>query len=262
MAGEHVVDSRLVSTHHLTDDHSLAHAWESVAPEWIEWARAPQHDSYWRYHRDLFLELLPPPPLKLLDLGCGEGRLPRDLKALGYEVSGVDCSTTMVAAAIDMDPSGEYRVADAGDSGYADASFDAVVAFLSLHDVDHLDAAVAEVARVLRADGRLCMALIHPLNSAGPFDSSSPDAHFRLDGPYLRPRKYEDTVERGDYRMRFVSAHRPFGAYFESLERHGLLVERVREIPDGDPSPIVQPGQRYLGVPLFLHVRAVKHRVP
>lgn len=262
MAADRVVESRLVSTYDLGDAHSLAHAWESVAADWIEWARAPGHDSYWRYHRDLFLDLLPPPPLKLLDMGCGEGRLPRDLKALGYDVSGVDFSPTMVAAAIEMDPRGSYRVADAGATGCADASFDAVVAFLSLHDVDDLDGAIGEVARVLRPDGRLCMALIHPLNSAGLFDSSSPDAQFRLEGPYLRPRKYEDTVERGDYRMRFASAHRPFGAYFESLERHGLLVERVREVPDGDPSQVLQPGQRYLGVPLFLHVRAVKHHVP
>ena len=261
MAGERVVDSRLVWTKDLTDDHLLAHAWESVAPDWIEWARAPGHDSYWRYHRDLFLDLLPPPPLKLLDLGCGEGRLPRDLKTLGYDASGVDASPTMVAAALEMDPNGEYRVADAGNTGCADASLDTVVAFLSLHDVDDLDAAVGEVARVLRPDGRLCMALIHPLNSAGRFDSSNPDAQFRLEGPYLRPRKYEDTVERGDYRMRFASAHRPFGVYFESLERHGLLIERLREIPDGDPSQILQPGQRYLGVPLFLHIRAVKHSV-
>jgi hypothetical protein len=39
----------------------LAAAWEQHAPEFIAWARKPDHDSYWRFHRDQFLELLPPP---------------------------------------------------------------------------------------------------------------------------------------------------------------------------------------------------------
>ena len=34
--------------------------WTAVAPEWITWARVPGHDSYWRFHRDRFLDLLPP----------------------------------------------------------------------------------------------------------------------------------------------------------------------------------------------------------
>jgi len=37
----------------------LRQAWEENAAAWVEWARAPGHDSYWRFHRDLFLELGP-----------------------------------------------------------------------------------------------------------------------------------------------------------------------------------------------------------
>jgi predicted TPR repeat methyltransferase len=34
----------------------------------------------------------------MLDLGCGEGRLSRDLKALGHQFAGLDASPTMLAA--------------------------------------------------------------------------------------------------------------------------------------------------------------------
>jgi hypothetical protein len=40
---------------------SLRDAWEAEARNWVAWARAPGHDSYWQFHRDRFLELLPPP---------------------------------------------------------------------------------------------------------------------------------------------------------------------------------------------------------
>jgi hypothetical protein len=39
----------------------LAAAWEKNSPDFVAWARTPGHDSYWRFHRDLFFELLPPP---------------------------------------------------------------------------------------------------------------------------------------------------------------------------------------------------------
>jgi 2-polyprenyl-3-methyl-5-hydroxy-6-metoxy-1,4-benzoquinol methylase len=70
----------------------LSVSWEAEARQWIQWARTPGHDSYWRFHRDQFLRLLPPPGRQTLDIGCGEGRLARDLKELGHRVVGIDSS--------------------------------------------------------------------------------------------------------------------------------------------------------------------------
>jgi 2-polyprenyl-3-methyl-5-hydroxy-6-metoxy-1,4-benzoquinol methylase len=54
--------------------------------------------SYERFHRDRFLELVPQPGRLTLDIGCGEGRLSRDLNAHGHTVIRVDGSPTMVGA--------------------------------------------------------------------------------------------------------------------------------------------------------------------
>src|SRR5215831_18745532 len=135
----------------------LRSEWERHAVEWIAWARKPGHDTYWLFHRDAFLELVPQPNGRTLDLGCGEGRVTRDLAALGHDVVGVDSSPTLVAAAREADHEMELHLADAAALPFADASFGLVVAFMSLHDIDDLFGAVGETARVLVPGGRLCL---------------------------------------------------------------------------------------------------------
>ena len=106
---------------------NLRAKWEAHASHWIKWARAPGHDSYWRFHRDQFLQLLPAPGRRTVDVGCGEGRLTRDLKKLGHRVIGIDGSPTLVAAARAFDSSMDIRLADAAALPIEDASADLVV---------------------------------------------------------------------------------------------------------------------------------------
>src|SRR3954452_22157598 len=160
------------------DASDLAAAWERNAASWIAWARADGHDSYWRFNRDAFLEIVPAPPARVLDLGCGEGRFSRDLKTLGYDVVGIDISPTLVAAAREADPSLEVHEASAAALPFAEHSFDLVVAFMSLQDMDDMARAVRQSARVLVDGGHLCLAVVHPLNSAGEFESREDDSPF------------------------------------------------------------------------------------
>jgi SAM-dependent methyltransferase len=233
---------------------TLRDAWESEAHNWVAWARAPGHDSYWRFHRDRFLELLPPPSGVTLDVGCGEGRLPRDLKARGHEVVGIDASPTLIEHARAADPDGDYRVADAAALPFGDGSLPLVTAFMSLHDIDDMDGAVAEIARVLVPGGHLCAAVVHPMNSAGRFVSDAPDAPFVIRDSYLEERPYADTAERDGLRMTFTSRHRSLERIFAALEPAGLLVERVLEAADTS----APPGSRWQRLPLFLDFRAVR----
>ena len=54
----------------------LSDSWDAHAHEWIKWVRAPdRQDSYWRFHRERFLSLIPAAGRLTVDIGCGEGRV-------------------------------------------------------------------------------------------------------------------------------------------------------------------------------------------
>src|SRR6185436_21110480 len=105
---------------------------------------------------------------------------------------------------------------------------------MSLHDIVALEKAVREVGRVLEPGGRLCVAIVHPINSAGAFESDGPASPFTIRGSYLEPFRYVDEVERDGLHMRFESAHRPLAAYVDALQQAGLLIEALREPPIPD----------------------------
>ena len=237
---------------------NLREAWEAEAPNWIAWARAPGHDSYWRFHRDAYLPTLPPPPRRVVDVGCGEGRLPRDLRRLGYDVIGVDGSATLIAAAREADPDGRYEVADVAALPLPDASADLVTAFMSLHDVDDLSGAMREIARILVPGGRLRAAIVHPINSAGRFPTREPDAVFEIRGSYFEERRSNDSFTRDGLTITFASLHRPLEQVARAFLDAGLLIDHVGELEDmSDP-----PGSPWRRLPLFLHLGALKPGQP
>jgi SAM-dependent methyltransferase len=119
-------------------------------------------------------------------------------------------------------------------------------------NTDDLDGAVREAARVLEPGGRYCVAIVHPLNTAGTFTSREPDAPFVIEGSYFEHREKEVPVERDGLEMTFLDAHRPLQDYFGALEAAGFAVERLREIRD-DGAP---DDTRWQRLPLFLHLRA------
>jgi SAM-dependent methyltransferase len=233
---------------------ALSEFWEAQAEAWVRWARKPGHDSYWLFHRDRFLELLPPPGWLTVDVGCGEGRLSRDLKELGHTVLAIDRSPTMVRYAREADPELDVREGDATALPLEDGAADLVVSFMSLMTTEDLEAAVREAARVVAPEGSYCIAIVHPLNTAGAFTSREDDAEFVIEGSYFEHLRREIPVDRDGLQMTFLDEHRPLEQYFHALESAGLLVERLREIPDSSDD---EGAARWRRVPLFLHIRAV-----
>jgi SAM-dependent methyltransferase len=240
------------------DQVDLRAAWEDNAARFIQWVRTPDHDSYWRFHRDAFLDLLPAPDQRTLDLACGEGRLSRDLKALGHHMVGVDASSTMLDAARTADPGIAICRADAAALPLADGTFDLVVAFMSLHDIDDFEAAIQHAGRVLVPGGRLCLAIVHPINTAGMFEGEEGDSPFVIRGSYLDRSFHRDDLSRDGLEVTFVSAHRPLQSYGDALASAGFVIERLVELPAPDHSFTHERGRRWQRLPLFLHLQAVK----
>ena len=95
---------------------------------------------------------------RVLDLGCGTGRLSHALAERGIaRVWGVDASPEMLAVAREKVPKGVgLKEGRAEALPFRDAWFDRVVMWLVVHLVDR-PAAFGEVARVLVPDGRLAV---------------------------------------------------------------------------------------------------------
>jgi SAM-dependent methyltransferase len=143
-------------------------AWESEATAWIAFTRTPGHDAwYLQLNLPRFLEILPPPPRLVVDIGCGEGRLGAELSRRGYDVVGVDSSAPLVRAPA-QHPSPVIQ-ADAARLPLRCSITDTATLFMSLQDTDDLDGAVREAGRIVRSGGRVCISVLHPLNTSGRF---------------------------------------------------------------------------------------------
>jgi SAM-dependent methyltransferase len=234
----------------------MSTSWEDQAEDWIAWARTT-NDSYWSY-RDSFFQLVPAKGDRTIEIGCGEGRVARDLAARGHSVVGVDAAPTLVEAAAAADRAGEYLVANTAALPFDDASFDLAVAYNSLMDTDDMEAAVREVWRVLRPDSRFCVCVTHPVNDAGRFEPDTGDGAFFVD-LYRGRRRYDEVWERHGISMRSVGWCYPLESYARALEDAGFLIEAIREPPAPAERVAARPkAARRLRIPNFLMLRALK----
>lgn len=229
------------------DPHSTTELWNQQAERWIAWAK---DDSYfYEYNWPSFARILPDELGACLDLGCGEGRTTEALDVLASQVIGLEPSMTLATATKHRSLSVVRGVGDA--LPFVSQSFDTVVAFMVLHDLEQMATTCEEVSRVLRPHGVFCFAIIHPLSSARELFES------RVDRSYWDVWRYTDHAVRGDLTMDFHSVHRPLEDYFAALNEAGMIVERLSEVRP-DPSYVARnPDARDIGrLPIYMHVRA------
>ena len=233
--------------------------WEQQASNWAAWARAATFDEYWKYSA-AFFELLPKPAGLTIEVGCGEGRVTRDLIRRGHKVVSVDLTAALVKLARDSDGRAAYLRCDAAALPFASETFNLAVFYNSLMDIDGMQQSVLEAARVLRPGGRLCACVTHPIPDAGRFVSAEPDASFIIEGSYLGSRRWlELEAERDGLPMNFSGWAYPLETYFRALENAGLMVDALREPPYPEDQPAeADASARWRRIPMFLMWRAVK----
>ena len=97
---------------------------------------------------DFAREHLPPPPARILEVGCGRGELTTALAVEGYDALGIDPRA----------PQGDlFRRVRLEDLEPGEGPFDGVVASHSLHHVRDLGHALGRIADLLRPGGLLVL---------------------------------------------------------------------------------------------------------
>jgi ubiquinone/menaquinone biosynthesis C-methylase UbiE len=232
--------------------------WHANAEAWIAWSRSSPHDTYWYWRDAFFREMVPSPGARTLEIGCGEGRVTRDLAAQGHAVVAVDLVEKLIRAARDAATTGHFIVADAANLPFPNESFEVIVAHNSLMDVDALGTVIDEISRVLCPGGYLCASVVHPIFDAGHFEGSVQDGRFVIDNAYCLRRPFNAVYRRANLEMSFRGWSYSLEYYFRALEKAHLMVDKLREpLPPATPEPL-QSGQRFDHIPPFLHFRARK----
>jgi len=103
---------------------------------------------------------------KVLDVGCGTGRISIKLLKKGAKVFGIDVSNKMLQKARDKTKKYrdrcEFKIASLYKIPYKKQDFDFVICSLVLSHIKNLDKAISEMSRVLKRNGIMIISDLHP----------------------------------------------------------------------------------------------------
>jgi SAM-dependent methyltransferase len=195
--------------------------WSISAPAWIETMRAGEANRVLLLDTPVQRACGDVRGKKVLDVGCGEGRMCRWFAFQGAIPVGLDPTPELLAEARAQHPDGEYVEAGAESMPFPDASFDLVLSYLTLIDIEGYREAIREMARVLRPGGLLVIA---NLNS---FVTTRPRAWYQNENGekiHVAVEDYYDErallLEWGG--LSIYNWHRPFESYMSALLGAGL----------------------------------------
>lgn len=204
--------------------------WERSASAWID-AQGAHGDFSRRRVLDapMLARVRAFKPTRLLDLGCGEGRFCRLLAEDVETLVGLDPSPTLLAKASELGGArfvrgrAEHIPFDAG-------TFDMVVSYLSLLDIEGITAALDEVVRVLRPGGRFLIANLTGFATAADIKGGGwrilPDG-----GREIVVRRYLEphSIVARWKDIEVINWHRPLSFYMTQLLERGMRLKYFDE---------------------------------
>ncbi len=276
MRGGVIYHSELIPEEQVKDNETKDN-WERDSSIWLDIYQEQTDNDEGDANRQLIIdpalwELLGEvKKLKVLDAGCGNGYLSRELSRRGAEVVGVDFSETFIKYCLQMESleklGSKFIQASLIDlKEIKDNSFDLVVSNIVMVDVSDFRKAFLEISRVLKPKGRFVWTNLHPvfgrLNSVGlklPKDSPRneeelyrvSDGYFESGGKLISWRQLEP----------LWSFDRTLSEYSTALKDAGFVIQEIVE-----PKPsneVIQQNPRHLAFwanrfPLFIIYDCVK----
>ena len=175
--------------------------------------------------------------LRVLDVGCGEGRFMRMLAERGARPAGIDPIPQMLQASMERG-SGDLVRAMAEHLPFADASFDLVVSYVTLIDIPGYADAIASMARVLRPGGRLLVANLGFVTAGYGWEKAEDGTRLyqKIDRYADEWSQVYDWVALGGGRIRIENHHRPLANYMQAYLGAGLILRAFEEPVPQDQS--------------------------
>ena len=170
--------------------------------------------------------------LDVLDVGCGEGYMARELAGRGARhVTGIDKSAELVAAARAAGvPETTFGEGSADDLPFKSGSFDLVLANHLLNDLPDITEPISEFARVLKPGGRLVALMLHPCFYGHRAERTSIKRTLPV-SEYFDYRAIEQPFEVDGITSpaATVTWVRPLEAYTKAIVSQGLVITGLTE---------------------------------
>jgi len=151
------------------NDEKIVESWEKNAQPWTAAVRERQIESRNLVTDQAILQaILDRAPGSVLDIGCGEGWLVRELGRNQIHVVGVDVVPELIEAA-NRAGGGDFRTISYADiaAGRLKVSVDLIVCNFSLLGKESTEGLLVAIPSLLNASGSLIVQTLHPLMACG-----------------------------------------------------------------------------------------------
>jgi ubiquinone/menaquinone biosynthesis C-methylase UbiE len=179
--------------------------------------------------------------LKVLDSGCGEGYVSRELARRGHEVVGIDASRYIIKSAKEATVGNdEYVRADVFQMPFRHESFDCAVSNFLLVELEVPENFIKEVQRVLKPNGRFIFQTLHP----SLFISKTGQSEGRTVPDYFKSTKISEKIGRPynlESPIEITTYHHSLSRYTHALTDNGFHIiyldepKPIEETPPDDP---------------------------
>ena len=150
-------------------ERSIIDSWQRNSGPWTVAVREGRIDSRRLVTDQAIVDaVMSRAPRSVLDLGCGEGWLARQLSAHGVAVVGVDAMPALISAA-QAAGGGDFRLMSYADiaAGRLGRSFDLLASNFALLGKQSVEDLIRSAPRLLRERGSLVVQTLHPLVACG-----------------------------------------------------------------------------------------------
>lgn len=209
----------------------LKEQWNDIAEIRFNQQRSGSDLSYVKYLKPAIIELLGAKKYThILDLGCGNGDLTKELSKYSNSIIGLDFSHKNIELAKSYNHSSniQYVCDDAGEYLSGINAFDLIVANMFLQDYQDLPGIIEKIYNNLTSNGRFIFTITHPVYWSKYWGyENEPWFDYKKEIIIEAPFKISSEKITNKNTIHF---HRPLEMYIDNLQRVGFNIEMSKDI--------------------------------